>query len=171
MSEQTCQLYSACLLLLHLYDRILTHHTANFNPFLNALGVPTIVTGMSFAVMEEGEGSMEWGSNSFAGFRGSLSRLFTLWFWRLVFDIIRFNLFATDILSEKELEELNRTKGNKKSGLKKRRLESIGDYLDRKRYSQQFKQYYLLPMIAAPWCVSLTDVANGFSAEALIYFM
>jgi predicted NAD/FAD-binding protein len=120
--------------------------------------------------MEE-EGSMEWGSSSFAGFYGSLSRLFTLWFWRLVFDIIRFNLFATDILSEKVLEELNRTKENGKSGLVKRRLESIGEYLGRKRYSQQFKQYYLLPMIAAPWCMSLTDVANGFPAEALIYFM
>lgn len=150
---------------------ILTHPTAKFNVFLNALGIPTIETDMSFAVMEEGDGSMEWGSSSFAGFYGSLSRLFTLWFWRLVFDIIRFNFFATDILYEKTLEDLNQTQGTKKSGENKRRLESIGEYLDRKHYSQQFKQYYLLPMIAAPWCMSLTDVANGFPAEVLIHFM
>lgn len=114
---------------------------------------------------------MEWGSSSFPGFYGSLSRLFTLSFWRLVFDIIRFNFFATDILTEKAFEELIQTEEYIKPGLKKRRLESIGEYLDRKHYSQQFKQYYLLPMIAAPWCMSLTDVENEFPAETLIYFM
>ncbi|CRG83868.1 hypothetical protein PISL3812_01224 [Talaromyces islandicus] len=141
-----------------------------FNAFLNAIDVPTMETDMSFGVMED-DGSVEWGSCSFAGFYGTVSRLFTLWFWRLVFDIIRFNFFATDILSEKVAEELKHTSGNEKSGSKKRKLESIGEYLDRKHYSDQFKQYYLFPMIAAPWCMSLSDVANGFPAETLVYFM
>lgn len=50
--------------------------------------------------------------------------------YRTVFDIIRFNTFATDILSMEETEEL--------------RTLSISAYLDRHGYSQEFRDNYLI---------------------------
>lgn len=79
-----------------------------------------------------------------------------------MFDILRFNFFATDIFAEKS---------NKSRNNENRRLESIGEYLDRKGYSEQFKRYYLIADIAAIWCMSTADVFEDYPAEALIHFM
>jgi predicted NAD/FAD-binding protein len=127
---------------------------------------------MSFGVSEE-DGTLEWGSSSLWGFIGSFSRLFSLWFWRLVFDMIRFNFFATDILSEKSsrFEQCNGSYSDDKKPNQQQKLESIGQYLDRHHYSEQFKRYYIIPMVAAPWCISPAEVSRDFPAETLIYFM
>jgi predicted NAD/FAD-binding protein len=45
----------------------------------------------------------------------------------MIFDILRFNLFALDILKEEGKDEL-----------------SIGEYLDREGYGDGFKEDYLL---------------------------
>ncbi|KAL2822228.1 hypothetical protein BDW59DRAFT_163821 [Aspergillus cavernicola] len=130
----------------------------HFSAFIKALGVETIVTDMSFSVSDR-DGSMEWASASFWAFVGGFSNLFRPWFWRLVFDIIRFNHFATDILEEKpESRKLDQ-------------LESIREYLTRQKYSAQFKRYYLIPMMAAPWCLNPEEAARTFPAETLIQFM
>lgn len=47
--------------------------------------------------------------------------------YRMVFDILRFNLFALDILDEKGTDEM-----------------SIGEYLEREGYGNGFKEDYLL---------------------------
>jgi predicted NAD/FAD-binding protein len=50
--------------------------------------------------------------------------------YRMIFDILRFNLFALDILKEEGKDEL-----------------SIGEYLDREGYGDGFKEDYLLVSI------------------------
>ncbi|GAB1205002.1 hypothetical protein APSETT445_003668 [Aspergillus pseudonomiae] len=130
----------------------------HFGAFIKAHGVETIATDMSFSVSDS-DGFRQWGSASFWGFVGCFSNLFRPWFWRLVFDIVRFNYFATDILHEKP-----------KCG-KSDELESIGEYLTRQQYSPQFKRYYLIPMVAAPWCLDPEEAARTFPAETLIRFM
>ncbi|OGM44890.1 hypothetical protein ABOM_006125 [Aspergillus bombycis] len=129
-----------------------------FSAFIKALGVETIATDMSFSVSDS-DGFRQWGSASFWSFVGCFSNLFRPWFWRLVFDIVRFNHFATDILHEKA------------ECSKSDELESIGEYLTRQRYSRQFKRYYLIPMVAAPWCLDPEEAARTFPAETLIRFM
>jgi len=47
--------------------------------------------------------------------------------YRMIFDILRFNLFALDILKEEGTDEM-----------------SIGEYLDREGYGDGFKEDYLL---------------------------
>jgi predicted NAD/FAD-binding protein len=126
---------------------------------------------MSFSVSED-NGSMEWGGTSLWSFVGSWSRLCKPWFWRLAFDVVRFNFFATDIFSEKAKSCRTRQDETFSSDAKKqRKLESVGEYLDRKRYSEQFKRYYLIPTTAAPWCMSPADVCQDFPIETLAYFM
>ncbi|RYP08961.1 hypothetical protein DL764_001572 [Monosporascus ibericus] len=149
-----------------------------FSTFLKALGVNTIPTDMSFAV-STGNGLFEWSSSSLTSFICNLSRLLNPWFWRLMFDIVRFYLFAQDIL----FEEATASKSNKCMGPNSKgantqddnfrgiHLETIGDYLRRNRYSDQFRTYFLVPMVAAPWCIDTEDFERSFPAKPLIRFI
>lgn len=119
---------------------------------------------MSTSVTEE-DGPMAWSSTSLWNFIGSWSRLISPWFWRFMFDILRFNFCATDIFAEKS----NASRHNKADS--NGRLESIGEYLNRKGYSEQFKRYYMVADVAAIWCMSTADVFEDYPAEALIHFM
>lgn len=132
---------------------------AQFSQFLDALKVQRIPTDMSFGVSED-HGAFEWGSLGLSSFLGSWWNLLSPWYWRLIFDILRFNFFAMDILSEDEIPDR-----------KDSSLESIGQYLMRKGYSEQFKRYFIIPMVAAPWCISPNEFSRDFPAKFLIRFM
>ena len=133
---------------------------------------------MSFSVSEDA-GAFEWGSATFRAFFGKISNLFRPWFWRLIFDIIRFNYFATDILSQSSdtggvdlPDTFNDDKDHdSERHYRDRELEPIGKYLDRQGYSDQFKRYFIIPMVAAPWCIDPEEFANNFPAISLIRFM
>lgn len=142
----------------------LTLSIATFSVFLKDLNVPTIPTDMSTSVSEE-DGPMAWGSTTLWNFIGSWSRLCSPWFWRFMFDILRFNYTATDIFTEKS------NKSRRDEACNNEPLESIGEYLDRHGYSEQFKRYYLVADVAAIWLMSTADVFEEYPAEALIHFM
>ncbi|PQE19207.1 amine oxidase protein [Rutstroemia sp. NJR-2017a BBW] len=166
----------------HLYDadsRLGGH--ANSSKFegngysASALNVETVPTDMSFGVSADG-GSFEWTSVSFMGFLGSFYNIFSLWFWRLIFDIIRFHYCATDIFHEQSVAQqcMKATCLRQKHDAKctnSQNLESIGQYLDRKSYSEQFKKYYLVPMGAAPRCIDPSEFERDFPATTFIRFM
>lgn len=158
--------------------------TAQFNAFLGELGVQTIPTDMSFGV-STADGAFEWGSYSISSFVGKLSHLFSPWFWRMVFDVFRFSLFAQDILDEEQQEGPCADKSYRRCSSTQEKgdfgdddpratselSESIGTYLRRQGYSEQFMTYYLLPMVAAPWCIDVNEFARTFPAKSLIQFM
>ncbi|KAI3390885.1 hypothetical protein diail_8446 [Diaporthe ilicicola] len=139
---------------------------------------------MSFGV-STADGAFEWCSYSISSFVGKLSHLFSPWFWRLVFDIIRFSLFARDILDEKQQEGSWADTSYRKCsntqektvfadnglGATSELFESIGTYLRRQKYSEQFITYYLIPMVAAPWCIDVKEFSHTFPAKPLIQFM
>jgi predicted NAD/FAD-binding protein len=130
---------------------------------------------MSFGVSTI-DRQFEWASSSFWGFVGRFSNLFKPWFWRLVFDIVRFTYFASDILIEKPTERQFQHLNNLQNDTLKNRvseegLESIGAYLRRHRYSRQFMTAFLIPMVAAPWCIDLDEFSRTFPAKPLIEFM
>lgn len=167
---------------------------AQFSRFLGELGVETIPTDMSFGV-STANGSLEWGSHSLWSFVGTVSNLFSPWFWRLIFDALRFSLFAMDICDPFELprqaakqhdeersstpfliqleQSLPAATATSPTGddLEARPVESIGDYIVRQGYSHQFLTYYLIPLVAAPWCIDPDEFARSFPAKTLIKFM
>jgi predicted NAD/FAD-binding protein len=73
----------------------------------------------------------------------------------MLFDIVRFNTFAVDIL-------LPNSEGP---------MESIGDYLERERYSKQFRTDYLLPVTASVWANDVEQCRQDFPVGTLIRFM
>ena len=136
---------------------------------------------MSFGV-STADGFLEWGSYSLRSFVGTTSNLFNPWFWRLIFDALRFSLFAMDLCVEKppkhvaERCEVDATtplllEKQPKAGVVADEVESIGDYIMRQGYSRQFLTYYLIPMVAAPWCIDPDEFARSFPAKTLIQFM
>ncbi|KAI0018742.1 FAD/NAD(P)-binding domain-containing protein [Xylariomycetidae sp. FL0641] len=150
-----------------------------FHTFLTELGVETISTDMAFGVATY-DGTLEWGSSSISSFIGCLSNLFSFAFWRLMFDIIRFSLFASDILYEDHishpLDQHTELKTDSEA-LADREIsevphfETIGEWLRRQGYSEQFITYFLIPMTAAPWCIGEEEFARTFPARPLIKFM
>lgn len=98
----------------------------------------------------------------------------------MMFDIIRFSLFAEDILYDQDTtpgrsEFTTQCEGDvtdaEDSRLMSTSLESIGSYLRRQGYSSQFMTYFLIPMVAAPWCIDPEEFSRSFPAKPLIHFM
>lgn len=132
---------------------------ANFIAFLAHIGVQTVPTEMTFGVSRN-SGEFEWSGKSLFSVFAQRGNILKLSMWRMLFDIIRFNLFARDILAKESTPA---------SGAE--REETLGSYLNREGYSQAFKDDYLLPMTAAVWSTSPDKCALDFPIVALVRFM
>ena len=91
----------------------------------------------------------------------------------MLFDIVRFNQFALDLLSQAEESEEDPSGANGTTAVfqKPTHQESIGDYLDREGYSEAFRDDYLIPMTAAVWSTSPDKCSLDFPAVTLVRFM
>ncbi|CAB4380411.1 unnamed protein product [Rhizophagus irregularis] len=128
----------------------------NLIKFLQHKNVEYIGSDMGFSVSRN-KGEFEWaGKNIFTVF-GQPENLLNLNMWKTVFDIMKFNFHATDLL---ELEDDHPEKKMK-----------LGEYLDLHGYSSAFRDNYLLPMTAAIWSTPPDKCALDFPALTLIQFM
>jgi predicted NAD/FAD-binding protein len=101
------------------------------------LGVPTAKSDMSFAVSVPTAGGrrVEWAGTDLAGVFAQRRNLASPRFLGMLADIVRFNRQATRI-----------AQGAEAAG-----EQTLGDFLDRHRYGENFRRWYLLPMAAAIW--------------------
>lgn len=97
------------------------------------LQIPVVKSDMSFSV-KVGDAALEWAGTDLNSVFAQRRNLFKASFWRMLWDILRFNRQATADLDNPALRDL-----------------SLGTYLDRHHYSAPFRQDYLLPMAAAIW--------------------
>jgi predicted NAD/FAD-binding protein len=74
----------------------------------------------------------------------------------MIFDIVRFNLFALDLLTSSSAPSTELT---------------IGEYLEREGYSDAFRDDYLMPMTACVWSTGPDKCALEFPALTLVRFM
>ncbi|KAJ1984665.1 hypothetical protein H4R34_000499 [Dimargaris verticillata] len=129
----------------------------NLIAFFRHLRVATQPSSMTFAVSRD-HGAFEWAGTSLLTLFGQASNLWRPSFWRMLYDVLRFNWLATDLLS---LPETHPHRHNL----------SIGEYLDMHRYSQSFRDNYLIPMTAAVWSTPMNKCALRFPAFTLIQFL
>jgi predicted NAD/FAD-binding protein len=125
---------------------------------------------MTFGVSRDG-GKFEWTGTSLSAIFAQRQNFFKPRMWRLIFDIIRFNQFALDLLTSKNESENDPSRGEGKEGKPRPNEESIGHYLDREGYSQTFKDDYLIPMTAAVWSTSPDKCSLDFPAITLVRFL
>jgi predicted NAD/FAD-binding protein len=140
----------------------------NFIRFLKEVGVDPVETEMTFGVSRD-NGAFEW-SGEGQGIFAQRRNLFRLRHWRMIFDIIRFNQFALDLLADDEEGGVARL-GSSIESRKQLRDLTIGQYLDQEGYSQSFRDDYLIPMTAAVWSTSPDKTSLEFPAHTLIRFM
>ncbi|KAL8753283.1 MAG: hypothetical protein Q9184_005471 [Pyrenodesmia sp. 2 TL-2023] len=127
---------------------------------------------MTFGVSRD-EGLFEWAGTSLSAVFAQRLNFFRPRMWRMIFDIIRFNHFALDLLSKSEESEVDPSgiDGPEKSSQKPKKPLSIGEYLDREGYSEAFRNDYLIPMTAAVWSTAPDKVSLEFPAITLIRFL
>jgi predicted NAD/FAD-binding protein len=110
---------------------------------------------MSFSVSRNG-GQFEWGDRSVWSLFAQPTNALKPSFWHMIFDIVRFNTFAPDLLKARDAD-LNEM--------------SVGEYLDLHSYSRAFRNDYLLPMTACVWSTAPDKCALEFPVITLIQFM
>ena len=121
----------------------------NFIALLDELGQPARDSIMSFSVQARATGLEYCGGTLDSLFADRLN-LFRPSFHRMVRDILRFNREA---LVSLKFEDATQT---------------TGEYLERHRYSREFRDHYLVPMAAAIWSaepVAIDDMPLRFLVQ------
>jgi predicted NAD/FAD-binding protein len=125
---------------------------------------------MTFGVSRD-YGLFEWAGTSLGTVFAQRRNIFSP---RMIFDIIRFNQFALDLLADED-KQSPYVNGvgveNGKSYHTTERLESIGEYLEREGYSDAFRDDYLIPMTACVWSTGPDGCSLEFPAVTLVRFL
>jgi predicted NAD/FAD-binding protein len=106
----------------------------NFIKLLTELGVESQPTEMGFSVFNP-EDDLEYAGTNLSTLFAQKRNIFCLSHWKMLRDIVRFNKEALADFEAGKLE-IN---------------ESLGNYLQRKNYSEAFIERYLIPMGSAIW--------------------
>lgn len=129
------------------------------------VGVPIAPSEMSFSVSIDASQKVgyphiiEWAGSNLNSFFGQRSNLLSLSFWRMAYDILRFNRLATRLAEKQITAELEYSEPD----------ERIKDFLDRNRFSLSFRENYFLPMIGAIWSCSAEQMLE-FPIQTMVRF-
>jgi predicted NAD/FAD-binding protein len=115
----------------------------NFIRLLDQLGVAYKATEMSFSVSDPATG-VEYNGHNLNSLFAQRSNLLSAKFWGMVRDILRFNREALDDLEHQRIAAST----------------TLGDYLRHNGYGERFVQHYIVPMGAAIWSMSLSDMLD-----------
>jgi len=113
------------------------------------LDIKVIKSAMSFGVSID-QGAIEYGTNTISSFFSQKKNLISFSFWKMLYDIFRFNSKAK--VTVEQNPSIN--------------LEQLLEIL---KLSSWFKKYYLLPMGGSIWSTSVEEMLN-FPAITFINF-
>lgn len=119
-----------------------------FIKMMDTLGVQYQPTEMSFSVRNDAI-DLEYNGNTLNSLFCQRKNLYRPAFLKMVFDIVRFNRQVKGASIDKEL--------------------TIGEYLEKEKYSDLFKENYLLPMISAIWSMGLKSCSD-FPLQFFVMF-
>jgi predicted NAD/FAD-binding protein len=114
----------------------------NLTALLDKLGIETVPTDMSFAASLD-DGRIEYGSITPWAMVGQRENVVNFRFLQMLRDIVRFYSTAPRLLDDPSALEL-----------------SLGEYLDRSKYSAAFVEDHLLPMGAAIWSTTAKQMRD-----------
>ncbi|MDA0662341.1 MAG: FAD-dependent oxidoreductase [Proteobacteria bacterium] len=123
----------------------------NLTALFSHLGVPTKDSEMSFSASLEG-GGLEYSGTDLNGLVGQRLNIVRPRFWRMLRDLKRFYRDAPAFLRAEHRDE-----------------PSLAEYLARERYGRDFIEDHLLPMAAAIWSATSSEMKE-YPASAFIRF-
>jgi uncharacterized protein len=100
---------------------------------------------MSFSVQAQG---LEWSGSNLNGVFAQRSNFFRPRFWYMLADILRFNRLATHLALQDQ-------SGDTALGVS---AQTVKHFLDEHRFSQTFREGYLLPMLGSIWSCPLAQM-------------
>ncbi|MEO4047526.1 FAD-dependent oxidoreductase [Pseudomonas sp. CAU 1711] len=115
----------------------------NFIRLMDRLGVASKPTEMSFSVSDPRSG-VEYNGNNLNSLFAQRGNLLRPAFWGMLRDILRFNREALSDLAEQRIA----------ADL------TLGAYLERGGYGRRFVEHYIVPMGAAIWSMSPSDMLD-----------
>jgi predicted NAD/FAD-binding protein len=115
------------------------------------LDVPTAPSDMSFSVSTRPRG-LAWSSRGLGGLFSQRLNLLRPRFWKFLGQIARFNREAPRLLDRPGAEAV-----------------TLGDWLGQERFSDDFRDHYLVPMSAAVWSTPAREMLR-FPAATLVRF-
>ena len=118
------------------------------------LGVATVASDMSFSVTLTDHG-LEWAGSNLNTVFAQRRNLLRPDFLRMLADILRFNKLATALANQ--------------TSRPAEQQEAVAAFLARERFSQPFRDWYLLPMIGAIWSCP-TEQMLAFPIATLVRF-
>jgi predicted NAD/FAD-binding protein len=124
----------------------------NYLALLNEIGVSKQETEMSFSVHNT-QTKLEYNGHNLNTLFAQRRNLLRPKFWLLIKDILRFNKLCKDVF---ETQSYNDT-------------DTLGDFLTQQGFSSFFAEHYILPMGAAIWSSSLTQM-EGFQFRFFVQF-
>ncbi|XP_024381729.1 uncharacterized protein [Physcomitrium patens] len=130
----------------------------NMIDFFEQAGVEMEESDMSFSVSLNGGKGCEWGSTSLGGLFAQKRNMINPFFFQMIREIVR---FKDDVLSYLEKIE----SGDESI----RQDETLGEFLASHKYSNKFRECYLVPVCGSIWSCS-SDVVLGFSAASILTF-
>ena len=126
------------------------------------LDVPIAGSDMSFSVQASGAGprgtTLEWSGSDLSSVFAQRANLLRPRFWRMLAEILRFNRLCTalaergdDLAADSPL------------------LQPLGDFLREQRFSNEFRDWYFLPMLGCIWSCP-TDQMLRFPVATMVRF-
>ena len=129
----------------------------NLIKLLADLDVATAKSDMSFSVQVPGGrsgGALEWSGSSLSTVFAQRGNLLNPRFLRMLRDLLRFNKIATDLAER---------------GAETALMQPLSDFLRQHALSQEFRDWYLLPMLGCIWSCP-TDQMLQFPVATMIRF-
>lgn len=116
------------------------------------LEVPTSESDMTLSIKHPADG-LEWGGENLKTVFAQKRNFFRLGFYKLLKDILKFNKMAKSYYEE---------------SLKRQDM-TLGELLTEKKYSEELKKWYLVPMAAAIWSTPANKILD-FPAWTFLQF-
>ena len=129
----------------------------NLIALFDQLGVETAKSDMSFSVKVPdamGGSGLEWSGSSLNSVFAQRGNLVNRKFLRMLADIVRFNRITTSLA---------------KSGGDVAMMQPLGDFLATEKFSEEFRDWYFLPMMGCIWSCP-TDQMLQFPVATMIRF-
>ncbi len=117
------------------------------------LGVEIAKSEMSFSVQVPGLG-LEWSGCDLNSVFAQRANLVHPRFWRMLVDLLRFNRLATALAESGEVAQLQ---------------QPIGEFLKQHGFSDEFRDWYFLPMIGCIWSCPVDQMLR-FPVATMIRF-
>ena len=125
----------------------------NFFRLLHELQVPFQATDMSFSVKNSAR-HFEYNGHTLNTLLSQRKNILNPKFWAFINDILQFNKHVRQLRQDYDDA---RAQGHDVGVFTD---QTLGSYLDNSKYGELFTNNYLLPMVAAIWSTSLSDVQD-----------